>query len=51
MKYRLLGITNWKVSEMGYGMWGMAGWTGSGVSGKTKEAPLGQGTTGMVTMI
>jgi aryl-alcohol dehydrogenase-like predicted oxidoreductase len=29
MKHRLLGRTNWKVSEIGYGMWGMAGWTGS----------------------
>jgi aryl-alcohol dehydrogenase-like predicted oxidoreductase len=29
MKYRILGRTNWKISEIGYGMWGMAGWTGS----------------------
>ena len=29
MKYRKLGRTGWMVSEMGYGMWGMAGWTGS----------------------
>lgn len=29
MKYRRLGRTNWKISEIGYGMWGMAGWTGS----------------------
>ena len=29
MKYRKLGRTNWKISEVGYGMWGMAGWTGS----------------------
>ncbi|WP_010583620.1 aldo/keto reductase [Schlesneria paludicola] len=29
MKYRRLGRTNWMVSEVGYGMWGMAGWTGS----------------------
>lgn len=29
MKYRKLGRTNWEVSEIGYGMWGMAGWSGS----------------------
>ena len=29
MHYRTLGRTGWSVSEIGYGMWGMAGWTGS----------------------
>src|SRR6478609_8575184 len=29
MKYRRFGKTNWNVSEIGYGMWGLAGWTGS----------------------
>ena len=29
MKYRRFGKTEWNVSEIGYGMWGMAGWTGS----------------------
>jgi aryl-alcohol dehydrogenase-like predicted oxidoreductase len=29
MNYRTLGRTGWPVSEIGYGMWGMAGWTGS----------------------
>src|SRR5487761_328976 len=29
MKYRRFGRTGWTVSEIGYGMWGMAGWTGS----------------------
>jgi aryl-alcohol dehydrogenase-like predicted oxidoreductase len=29
MKYRRFGRSGWNVSEIGYGMWGMAGWTGS----------------------
>jgi len=29
MQYRRFGKTGWKVSEIGYGMWGLAGWTGS----------------------
>jgi len=29
MKHRTFGRTGWSVSEVGYGMWGMAGWTGS----------------------
>lgn len=29
MRYREFGRTGWKVSEIGYGMWGMAGWSGS----------------------
>jgi aryl-alcohol dehydrogenase-like predicted oxidoreductase len=29
MRYRKLGRTGWDVSEIGYGMWGMGGWTGS----------------------
>ena len=29
MKYRRFGRTGWQVSEIGYGMWGMAGWTQS----------------------
>lgn len=29
MKYRRFGRTNWNISEIGYGMWGMGGWTGS----------------------
>ncbi|WP_165226584.1 aldo/keto reductase [Aquisphaera insulae] len=29
MKYRTFGRTGWSVSEIGYGMWGLAGWTGS----------------------
>jgi len=29
MNYRRFGRTNWLVSEIGYGMWGMGSWTGS----------------------
>lgn len=29
MKYRTFGRTRWDVSEIGYGMWGMGGWTAS----------------------
>ena len=29
MKYRTFGRTQWPVSEIGYGMWGLAGWSGS----------------------
>lgn len=29
MNYRKFGRLGWSVSEIGYGMWGMAGWTGS----------------------
>ena len=29
MRYRTFGRTGFKVSEIGYGMWGMGGWTGS----------------------
>ena len=29
MNYRLFGRTNWRVSEIGCGMWGMGSWSGS----------------------
>ena len=29
MKYRRFGRMGWQVNEIGYGMWGMAAWTGS----------------------
>jgi aryl-alcohol dehydrogenase-like predicted oxidoreductase len=29
MRYRTFGRLNWQVSPIGYGMWGMGGWTGS----------------------
>ncbi len=31
MEYRRFGRTDWQVSEIGYGMWGLAGWTGSDI--------------------
>src|ERR1700750_1652013 len=29
MRTRTFGRLGWQVSELGYGMWGLAGWTGS----------------------
>ena len=29
MRHRKFGRTGWRVGEVGYGMWGMGGWTGS----------------------
>lgn len=29
MEKRIFGKTQWEISEIGYGMWGLAGWTGS----------------------
>jgi aryl-alcohol dehydrogenase-like predicted oxidoreductase len=29
MRYRRFGRTGWTISEIGYGMWGMGGWSGS----------------------
>jgi aryl-alcohol dehydrogenase-like predicted oxidoreductase len=29
MEYRRFGRTGWNVSEIGYGMWGLVGWTGT----------------------
>jgi aryl-alcohol dehydrogenase-like predicted oxidoreductase len=29
VRYRRFGRTGWQVSEIGYGMWGMGGWSGS----------------------
>ncbi|MEO1262642.1 MAG: aldo/keto reductase [Bacteroidota bacterium] len=36
MIYRKFGRTNWQVSSVGYGMWGMAGWTGTDSTEVTK---------------
>ena len=37
MKTRRFGRTNWQVSEVGYGMWGLAGWTGSDIEEVNKS--------------
>jgi len=29
MRFRTFGRLGWHVSEVGYGMWGMGGWSGS----------------------
>src|SRR5688572_26354294 len=29
MRYRTFGRVGWQASEIGYGMWGMGGWSGS----------------------
>jgi aryl-alcohol dehydrogenase-like predicted oxidoreductase len=29
MRYRTFGRTGWQISEVGYGMWGMVGWSGA----------------------
>ena len=45
MIYRTFGRTGWSVSEIGYGMWGLAGWTGSdeAESQATLELAVAQG--------
>ena len=45
MIYRTFGRTGWSVSEIGYGMWGLAGWTGSdeAESRATLEQAVGLG--------
>jgi aryl-alcohol dehydrogenase-like predicted oxidoreductase len=45
MQYRTFGRTNWNVSEIGYGMWGMGGWTGSddGESMKSLQLAVNKG--------
>ena len=47
MIYRNFGRTNWQVSEVGYGMWGMAGWTESDdmQSAKSLDLAVEKGVT------
>jgi len=40
MKYRKFGRINWQVSEIGYGMWGMGGWTESDDNQSAKSLDL-----------
>ncbi len=40
MRYRRFGRTDWQVSEIGYGMWGMAGWTESDDTQSAKSLDL-----------
>src|SRR6266849_3694627 len=40
MRYRPFGRTGWLVSEVGYGMWGLAGWTGSDDEQTTQSLQL-----------
>jgi len=40
MKYRRFGRIDWQVSEVGYGMWGMAGWTASDDAQSAKSLDL-----------
>jgi aryl-alcohol dehydrogenase-like predicted oxidoreductase len=40
MNYRKFGRTNWDVSEIGYGMWGMAGWKESDDAQSSKSLDL-----------
>jgi aryl-alcohol dehydrogenase-like predicted oxidoreductase len=37
MRYRTFGRLGWRVSEVGYGMWGLAAWSGSDEA-ETREA-------------
>ena len=39
MHYRRFGRTGWKVSEIGVGMWGMGGWTGSNDEESLRSLP------------
>jgi aryl-alcohol dehydrogenase-like predicted oxidoreductase len=47
MKIRKFGRTKWDVSEIGYGMWGLAGWTGSDIVevNKSLDKAVGLGVT------
>ncbi len=47
MRYRTFGRLGWQVSELGYGMWGMGGWTGSddAESARALQAAVDAGIT------
>ena len=42
MIYRTFGRMGWSVSEIGYGMWGLAGWTGSDETESQDDARAGR---------
>jgi aryl-alcohol dehydrogenase-like predicted oxidoreductase len=46
MRYRTFGRTGWQVSEVGYGMWGLAGWTGPAATVRMAGPPRGVYTGG-----
>ncbi len=43
MQFRTFGRTGWRVSEMGYGMWGLAGWTGNDEAETARSLDLAVG--------
>jgi len=47
MQYRRFGRLNWQVAEVGYGMWGMGGWSGSDdeESGRSLDRAIELGCT------
>jgi aryl-alcohol dehydrogenase-like predicted oxidoreductase len=47
MRYRTFGRTGWQVSEVGYGLWGVAGWSGADddLSRQAMQLAVDQGCT------
>ncbi len=39
MRYRVYPRTGWGISEIGYGMWGLGGWTGPTTSRRWRRSP------------
>ena len=51
MNYRRFGRTGWQVSEIGYGMWGIGGWTGSDDAESQRVARSGRRTWAAISSI